>query len=260
MHWVIGDVQGCLRELEELCDHPDFASGVRLTFLGDLVNRGPHSAEVLRWFFAHTSSVQSILGNHEIHFLRIALGVVPAQSQDEWIQALSSQERKAWVEAILAWPLLIEENHWLLVHGGHPPTWSENELRKRCQSASAALQRNPESVLATGAKNKTEFQETIHWVTRLRFVEEDGTPTFAPKGPPGSAPAPIVPWFTHPLHTRPGAEIAFGHWAALGVHHEKRFWGLDGGCVWGGELAALELNSKRVRRIPSHQPQNSHSK
>ena len=44
---IVGDVHGCLAELRELLAETDFQLGTdTLIFVGDLVNKGPSSAEV----------------------------------------------------------------------------------------------------------------------------------------------------------------------------------------------------------------------
>ena len=37
--------------------------------------------------------------------------------------------------------------------------------------------------------------------------------------------------------------MIFGHWSALGYLNTGRVIGLDTGCVWGGSLTALDLDT-----------------
>ena len=72
---VIGDVQGCLDELKELLDKLDFDSSKdRLIFLGDLVNRGPKSLDVLEFLYSMDHCDVNTLGNHDLHLIALAMG------------------------------------------------------------------------------------------------------------------------------------------------------------------------------------------
>ena len=62
-YFVVGDVHGCLDELEALIALAQLDEGTRLVLVGDLVNKGPKSAETVRWCRAR--DVLAVRGNHE---------------------------------------------------------------------------------------------------------------------------------------------------------------------------------------------------
>lgn len=62
--FVIGDVHGCLEELKELVKKLDFnPESDLLIFVGDLVNKGPYSAEVVR--YVREMNGLCVTGNHD---------------------------------------------------------------------------------------------------------------------------------------------------------------------------------------------------
>ena len=74
--YCIGDIQGCDDAFEQLLQTVDFsASRDTLYVLGDLVNRGPKSAEVLRRCMLAGDSMRALLGNHDLHLLAAAQGL-----------------------------------------------------------------------------------------------------------------------------------------------------------------------------------------
>ena len=67
--FIVGDVQGCYQELEELLTKCGFEKGNdHLWLVGDLINRGPENVAVLDWII-DTPKVTSVLGNHDHHVL-----------------------------------------------------------------------------------------------------------------------------------------------------------------------------------------------
>jgi bis(5'-nucleosyl)-tetraphosphatase (symmetrical) len=65
------------------------------------------------------------------------------------------------------------------------------------------------------------------------------------KGPPPPPPSPLRPWFEHPQRASRDVRVIFGHWSALGFIERPHVLGLDTGCVWGGSLTAVDLDSDR---------------
>jgi Calcineurin-like phosphoesterase len=63
---VVGDIQGCFTEFQELLQ---MALPDRIIAVGDLVDRGPESPAVLE-FFRSRSTAQSVMGNHEWKHIR----------------------------------------------------------------------------------------------------------------------------------------------------------------------------------------------
>jgi serine/threonine protein phosphatase 1 len=71
--YVIGDIHGCLDELRRLVEGLSLASGDRLVFLGDYVDRGPNSKGVLNYILElqkrEDLEIICLKGNHEDMFL-----------------------------------------------------------------------------------------------------------------------------------------------------------------------------------------------
>jgi serine/threonine protein phosphatase 1 len=91
--YVIGDVHGRLDLLDRLLAEIDLDLTERpsrktlLVFLGDLIDRGPHSAQVIERLRTYRSAgVKTVflLGNHEEVLLRILRGDAPLITQWRW--------------------------------------------------------------------------------------------------------------------------------------------------------------------------------
>lgn len=74
---IIGDVHGDLENLVKLFSTPELTSFQgRFIFLGDLINRGIHSKEVIDFVLdlKNTKVVTVLKGNHEYYFLSYLMG------------------------------------------------------------------------------------------------------------------------------------------------------------------------------------------
>ena len=105
--YAIGDLQGCLEELLELLERIRFdARRDRLWFVGDLVNRGPASLEVLRFVSGLGDTAVTVLGNHDLHLLAVAHGVAGAKRKDTLDDILRAPDRDVLLNWLRHRPLL----------------------------------------------------------------------------------------------------------------------------------------------------------
>ena len=106
--FVVGDVHGCFRTLERALAALAFdASRDRLFGVGDLVERGPHSAAALEWIERRFTAVT--LGNHE----DAALGWLEDRLEGSgeapygWLRSIAPSTYSAWRDALREMPLAV---------------------------------------------------------------------------------------------------------------------------------------------------------
>jgi bis(5'-nucleosyl)-tetraphosphatase (symmetrical) len=264
--WAIGDVQGCMTSLERLLaaiEHDPARD--RLWLVGDLVNRGPRSLDVLRWAraldAARDGAVIAILGNHDLHLLRRAAGTAAPKKRDTIDDILAAPDRDALIDWLRRRPLVHVEADRLLVHAGLHPRWSARKARRLAAEIEAGLRGDDwadwTAQLGGGAPawdddlhGSARIRAILAYLVRLRCVDDRGAPdAFA--GHPRAAPRGLTPWFDAPDPAWRDHTVVFGHWAALGLTIGPRHLGVDSGCVWGGQLTAFRFDDRRVVQVPA---------
>lgn len=261
--YVIGDVHGCFEELQSLLQLINFNSqNDVLWFTGDLVNRGPHSLEVLRFLFK-LPRVICVLGNHDLTLLALAYTkqTIKHHTLDKILTAPDKNQLLDWLRQQ---PLLYEDPQFncILVHAGIPPQWKIRDAKYYADEVSAYL--NSEDYISLlenmfgNLPNQwnplltkwEKFRFTINALTRIRFCDKEGTYDLSCKEKLESAPAHLIPWFEFPIRKQENRTILFGHWAALeGKINNKNLVAMDTGCYWGGQLTALCLESNQLFHV-----------
>ena len=128
--YAVGDLQGCADAFEALLETIEFQpTRDRLWLVGDLVNRGPDSAHVLRAIMALGESAIAVLGNHDLHLLASAAGVRAPVTQDTFADVLSAHDSDTLIDWLRHRPLVHHDAAAarLLVHAGVPPIWTVSE-------------------------------------------------------------------------------------------------------------------------------------
>lgn len=259
--FAIGDLQGCATELEALLKRIGFSSDRdQLWFVGDLVNRGPHSLRCLRLIRALGDNAVVVLGNHDLHLLAMAYGSqLKDKPGDTLGEVLRAPDRDALLEWLLERPLAHQDpDHGeLLIHAGLVPQWSVSQALALAQEVHTALRRSPEALFdsmygdkpdewSPQLKGADRLRFIVNTLTRLRVCTAAGRVALKAKGPPPQGKgreAALLPWFEVPGRLSRDTRIVFGHWSTLGYVNAHGVIGLDTGCVWGGALTAVNLDA-----------------
>ena len=261
--YAIGDIHGCHDSLRALLARIGFSPDRdRLWFVGDIINRGPRSLESLRLVRSLSDNACVTLGNHDMHFLAVALGghsPRPKDTLNDILEAPDCNELIDWYRQ-QNFAVYDEQRDLLMVHAGLPHLWTVadalrhgRELESVIRSDQAphyfaAMYGNEPACWSDDLKGMPRWRAITNYFTRMRFLAKDGTLDFDAKESADAAPEGFLPWFRHP---RPdSAGIVFGHWAALeGRTETPGIHGLDTGCVYGGSLTAMNLDTGELIRV-----------
>ncbi len=135
--YAIGDIHGALQKLERLiarCEEHAGGRARKYVFLGDYIDRGPQSADVIRFLVAlqakMPSDVVALMGNHEAMLLAVIDGAMPVedwlwqggaatlQSYDVADVGELPRDHVAWLRAL---PLIYDDSRRFFVHAGIDP-------------------------------------------------------------------------------------------------------------------------------------------
>lgn len=265
--YAIGDLHGCHAEFVALLEKLSFnPSQDTLWLVGDLINRGPGSLECLREVRALGSAARSVLGNHDFHLLVVARGGGKLKKNDTLSAILDAPDREALLDWLQSQPLSVYDNNTLMTHAGLLPQWSVAQAVSLGQEVQAVLASETSGQFLTqlfgnqpdtwhdDVEGMDRLRLIVNVLTRMRFIDALGRLDFAAKEGLNSAPSGFLPWFQYPRSD--DARLLFGHWAALeGKTPQARVSveALDTGCVWGGQLTALNLISGERTSVPSRQ-------
>ena len=260
--YLIGDVQGCNSALQRLLDQISFsASRDTLYLLGDLVNRGPDSAGVLRRLMAYGDSAQCLLGNHDLHLLALSQRARRPGRHDTLNNILQAPDRPAMLEWLrwqkMAMALTIDGHDLLMVHAGVLPSWSASQTLALAAEVEAVL-RGPAlgdflqqmygdepHAWSDALSGVDRLRVIVNSLTRMRFCDAQGRMEFTSKEGSSAAPPGYMPWFDVPGRQTAAITLAFGHWSTLGWLDRPDVLALDTGCVWGGSLSAVRLGGTK---------------
>jgi protein phosphatase len=231
---IVGDVHGCADELEELLARLGYGvsragqhgrriktaapPGRRLIFVGDLVDRGPRSPDVLRIVMSlvEAGHALAVPGNHDVKFLRWldSRQVKMSHGLDRTVAQLEgeSPEFRASVKSFLAGlpsHVWLEEGQLAVAHAGIKDEMLgriSGEVRRFCLYGETS-----------GETDEFGLPIRYHWA-----AEYKGATSIVY----GHTPVPDAEWFNRTIC-------------------------IDTGCCFGGKLSALRWPEQEIVSVPA---------
>ncbi len=263
--YAVGDIQGCYHAFMALLARIEFNPKLdELWLVGDLINRGSGSLEVLRWCYENQASLKVVLGNHDLHALVVAAGFVRAHRGDTLDAILQADDRHELLNWLRHQHLVYQNESYLMVHAGLLPQWTGNQALVYAAEVEAALRGdeyldflanmygNLPNCWSDDLTGLDRLRVITNAMTRLRVCTEHGAMEFSFKGELSDVPKGFVPWFDVENRASKDKHVIFGHWSALGLQQRQNVYALDTGCLWGGQLTAMNLESKVITQVQSH--------
>jgi len=269
--YAVGDVQGCYAELARLLEDIRFDPAAdRLWLVGDLVNRGPGSLEVLRLIKSLGDSAITVLGNHDLHLLAVAEGVAELHRTDTLDEILNAPDRDELLHWLRNQRLLHAQDGYVLVHAGLLPQWNVAQAESLAREVETALRGDGYGAFLArmygnaphnwddGLTGHKRLRVIVNAFTRMRICTTEGEMEFKFKGEVQDIPPGYLPWFDVPNRASRDATVIFGHWSALGLLQRKNVIALDTGCLWGGPMSAIRLDDRHLFQAACNNPVAKH--
>ncbi len=229
---IIGDVHGCADELLELLDRLDYEvshengeyavrapEGRKAIFLGDLVDRGPKSPEVLRLVMAMVESgvALCIPGNHDVKLVRklrgrdvkVAHGLAGTLTQLEEEPPEFVEQAADFLNGLVG-HYVLDDGELVVAHAG-----MKEELQGRASGKVRDFALFGET---TGETDEFGLPVRHDWAAEYRGR----------------------------------ATVVYGHTPVPEAEWVNRTINLDTGCAFGGKLTALRYPEKELVSVPAH--------
>jgi protein phosphatase len=226
---IISDIHGCYDELVGLLQDLDYTfidglwkhpAGRKLVFLGDLVDRGPKTPQVLRLVMAQVKAGLAfcVPGNHDIKLLKWLNGkdVKPTHGLQESINQLMQEppefrmEVKQFIDSLIS-HYVLDSGNLVVAHAG---------LREEMQGRGSGAVR--EFCLygeTTGETDEFGLPVRYNWAADYKGK----------------------------------ATVVYGHTPVPEAQWLNRTIDIDTGCVFGGKLTALRYPEKELVSVQAQQ-------
>jgi len=213
---IYGDIHGCLEEFKFLRKELDIQKADQEISVGDVLDRGPYSNEVLRYI--QKKGIELVMGNHEYKYVRYHKHELankesgkknPIKLNDEKLAIYENLSDKD-ISFLQSAPFYIKIDNLTVLHAGITNTIFLEEASKK-ELESLTRTRMLSASQKTLALGQDEFGAT-YWSEC--YDGHEGV-------------------------------IVYGHEVFAKVKKDKYSFGIDTGCVYGGKLTALIVSDTK---------------
>ncbi len=208
---IYGDIHGCLDEFQALRLKLDVRSKDREISIGDLLDRGPHSCEVVR--YARENKIELVLGNHEDKYIR------HKKYSDKKVNPVVMDEVKSKIFAGLS-----------------------DEDFEYLQKASYFMKIDNLTLLHAGITNAIDLDSAtskqLKQIIRIRYLNKEHKMLSLDNHKENHV-------FWSEVYNGEQGVIVYGHEAFEDVKIDTFSFGIDTGCVYGNKLTALVIHDTR---------------
>jgi protein phosphatase len=230
---IIGDIHGCFDELCELLQTMDYhieinsdqsirvwhPNGRKAIFLGDLVDRGPKTPDVLRLVMSMVAEENALCipGNHDVKLHRKLQGrdVKLTYGLAESIQQLEHESNEfkesvsQFIDSLVS-HYILDDGKLVVAHAG-----LKEDLQGRASGRVREFALYGET---TGETDEYGLPIRYHWAADYRGK----------------------------------AMVVYGHTPSIQIEWINRTICIDTGCVFGGKLTALRYPEKEIVQVQAH--------
>eukprot|EP01032_Pedospumella_encystans_P027177 gene27177-30722_t len=237
--FIVGDVHGCLDELKELLIKSAYnPNDTTLILVGDLVNKGPYSAETVS--YVRNLGAYCVRGNHDESALTCALKIEHKSARNYAYAAQFSSEDIEWLRE-LPYIISIPSYKIAVVHAGLVPNVAleQQSFADLVTMRNVAKAESPSHSPFGGSDCSGESHgSSSRW---------EGSS----KGNIGEAWAKV--WSEDPQSGNfSHYHVYFGHDAKRGLQQYEYATGLDTGCCYGRQLTGIFVPSKEIVQVDAH--------
>ena len=270
--YAIGDIQGCFKHFSKLLKKINFNSKIdKLWLVGDIINRGKNSIQMLEWAYKNRDNINIVLGNHELHTIAVYFGIRKQGKFDTIAELLKHKQCDKWMAWLRQQPLIYYDKNinFAMTHAGIPPQFTLEQALKHAKNLHQQLSApEPQCInfmqnlfgdqplsWSNNLNNQQQSRYLINAFTRMRWCSNNGTLELEYKGPNlysnNNNNNNNKAWFLWENRKTKTTPILFGHWAALEniLYPTHNVFALDTGCSWGKKLTAFKLETQEIFQV-----------